>query len=553
MRRLVKAITSFIVLLVVVGVHAQTRVIDQSWQFSPDPKAQFTAITVDRRASWRPARASLSWNSQFDDLRDYAGVGWYRVKLVLPPPQPSTRELIHFGAVDYLAEVWVNGKRLGEHEGGYTPFTFDLTGKIHEGANEILVRVFDPPMPPPVLPSNPPTQEACSPLHQKQALPPLEQTLNYNEIPHGKQNWYVQTSGLWQPVTLETVPLRYVEWVHVTPHNSGDVTVEAKLAGSANTDPLQVTLFDPYGGTAAQLELAVDGTTARGQAHVAHPLLWDGDHPNLYSLQLQNQSKSTGQTVHTRFGFRELTTTDGRLFLNGKPFYMRAALDQDFYPEGIYTPPSADFIRKEMLLSKAMGLNLLRCHIKVPDPRYLEAADETGMLVWYEIPVWNDVYHWTPEAAQRGVDTFHAEVERDWNHPSIVIQSIMNEQWGMDVTQPDQRAWLLKSFRDFKQLTAPLGRLITDDSACCKGFHLQSDFADWHTYYSIPDHADHWADRGCRNMPAAPNGSSAPMATQPPPATSRSWYRSSATGVYRNYHLPTSCPGGSRATSTDAN
>ena len=88
-------------------------VIDQLWQFSPDPKAQFTATTVDRQAKWRPARASLSWNSQFDDLRDYAGVGWYRVNIALPQPQPSTRELIHFGAVDYLAEVWVNGKRLG--------------------------------------------------------------------------------------------------------------------------------------------------------------------------------------------------------------------------------------------------------------------------------------------------------------------------------------------------------------------------------------------------------------------------------------------------------
>ncbi|MGC2400088.1 MAG: hypothetical protein WA510_09915, partial [Acidobacteriaceae bacterium] len=159
----------------------------------------------------------------------------------------------------------------------------------------------------------------------------------------------------------------------------------------------------------------------------------------------------------------------------------------------IYTTPSANFIRQEMLASKAMGLNLLRCHIKVPDPRYLEAADETGMLVWYEIPVWNDAHRWTAQAAQRGVDTFRAEVERDWNHPSIVIQSIMNEQWGMDPAQADQRAWLLKSFHDFKQLTAPLGRLITDNSACCKGFHLQSDFADFHMYYSIPDHAETWA------------------------------------------------------------
>ena len=154
MRLAFKAIP-FITLLVAVCIHApcihaetrdaQSLVIDQLWQFSPDPKAQFTPVTVDRHAKWRPARASLSWNSQFDDLRDYAGVGWYRVTVALPQPQSSTRELIHFGAVDYLAEVWVNGKRLGEHEGGYTPFTFDLTGKVHAGNNEILVRVFDPP------------------------------------------------------------------------------------------------------------------------------------------------------------------------------------------------------------------------------------------------------------------------------------------------------------------------------------------------------------------------------------------------------------------------
>ncbi len=493
MRTAAKAITSLIVLLAAVAVDAQVQVIDEMWQFSPDPKAQFSAATVDRQAQWRPARASLSWNAQFDDLRDYAGVGWYRVNIVLPQPQPATRQLIHFGAVDYLAEVWVNGKRLGDHEGGYTPFTFDLTGKVHAGNNEILIRVFDPPMPAPVptpLQNTAPPKEVLRPSPPKnKALPPLEQRLDYNEIPHGKQNWYVQTSGLWQPVTLETVPMRYVAWVHVTPHNSGDLTVEARLAGTANGKPLQAILYDPYGATVAQFGLAVDGTTARAQTHVAHPMLWDGDHPNLYSLEV----RAGNQLVHTRFGFRELTTANGRLYLNGKSFYMRAALDQDFYPEGIYTPPSADFIRKEMWVSKAMGLNLLRCHIKVPDPRYLEAADETGMLVWYEIPVWNDAYHWTPEAAQRGVDTFHAEVERDWNHPSIVIQSIMNEQWGMDSTQANQRAWLLATFKDLKQLTAPLGRLIDDDSACCRGFHLQSDFADWHTYYSIPDHASNWA------------------------------------------------------------
>jgi hypothetical protein len=466
------AIALLMIVSSVTCTRAQSRVIDQGWQFTPDPKAQFTAANVDRTAQWRPSQASLSWNAQFADLRDYAGVGWYRVTVNLAA-QPQSRQLLHFGAVDYFTEVWANGKRLGEHEGGYTPFTFDLTGKVHAGNNELLVRVFDP-------------------SEHNPGSTALDKQYKYDEIPHGKQNWYVQTSGLWQPVTLQTVPMRYVSWVHVTPHNSGDVTVEAELAGSKGSGPLKATISDPYGASVAEVELTVDGTAARGKAHVNQPMLWDGDHPNLYSVKLVNPAKPNDQVLHTRFGFRELTTAGGKIFLNGKPWYMRAALDQDFYPQGIYTPPSAEFIRQEMLTSKAMGLNMLRCHIKAPDPRYLEAADETGMLVWYEIPVWNDDRHWTPEAAQRGVDIFHAEVERDWNHPSIVIQSIMNEQWGMDPAQAEQRAWLLKTFRDLKQLTAPLGRLITDDSACCGGFHLQSDFADWHTYYSIPDHAAHW-------------------------------------------------------------
>jgi hypothetical protein len=523
---LIKASLCLALFMAVAAIQAQTRIIDQQWQFSPDPKAQFTATTVDRLAKWRPAMAGLSWNAQFDDLRDYAGVGWYRVTITLPPLSPSARELIHFGAVDYFTEVWINGRRLGDHEGGYTPFTFDLTGKARAGSNEILVKVFDPPMPaPPVAPivqSGGTPRDVLGPRTAKNnAQPPLDKRFDYNEIPHGKQNWYVQTSGLWQAVTMETVPLRYVAWVHVTPRNSGNVTIEAKLAGRPGSTPLQVTIFDPYGATVAQLELAVDGMTAQGKTHVPNPMLWDGDHPNLYSLQLNNQAKTgPAQRVHTRFGFREFTTADGKLFLNGKPFYMRAALDQDFYPQGIYTPPSADFIRQEMLTSKAMGLNLLRCHIKVPDPRYLEAADETGMLVWYEIPVWNDAHRWTAQAAQRGVDTFRAEVERDWNHPSIVIQSIMNEQWGMDPAQADQRAWLLNSFRDFKQLTAPLGRLITDNSACCKGFHLQSDFADFHMYYSIPDHAETWAGwveeyAGRPNWLFSPYGDAKPTGQEP--------------------------------------
>ena len=127
-----------------------------------------------------------------------------------------------------------------------------------------------------------------------------------------------------------------------------------------------------------------------------------------------------------------LTRTTANSILNGKPIYLRGALDQDFFPDTIYTPPSLDYLRDEMRKAKALGLNLLRCHIKVPDPRYLEAADEIGMLVWYEIPNWDKL---TADSERRAMETLHGMVERDANHPSIVIVSIINESWGANLKE----------------------------------------------------------------------------------------------------------------------
>jgi hypothetical protein len=188
---------------------------------------------------------------------------------------------------------------------------------------------------------------------------------------------------------------------------------------------------------------------------------------------------------------------------------MIAALDQDFYPEGIYTPPSEAFVRDEMLKGKRMGLNMLRCHIKVPDPVYLKVADEVGMLVWYEIPSWNDFNHYSPRAAERGEKILAEMVERDWNHPSIVIQSVINESWGADLKNADQRLWLRATFERAKRLTAPLGRLVTDNSACCGNFHVKSDLDDFHQYYSIPDHSEAW-DRWVADFASRPKWSFSP-------------------------------------------
>ena len=139
-----------------------------------------------------------------------------------------------------------------------------------------------------------------------------------------------------------------------------------------------------------------------------------------------------------------------------------------------------------MRKAKALGLNLLRCHIKVPDPRYLEAADETGMLIWYEIPNWDKL---TANSQRRAMETLHGMVERDANHPSIVIVSIINESWGANLKEPADRAWLKAAYQQAKALVP---WLVVDNSACCDNFHLATDIADFHQYAAIPDYASNF-------------------------------------------------------------
>src|ERR1700687_2478316 len=477
-----KVAAAILVLLCLAGTaSAQSVELDSGWKFLPDTAGTLNVANAAGSSGWRESQASQSWNAQFDDLRDYSGVGWYQNHFEVPQFSSPRHTLLHFGAVDYFCEVFINGKSVGTHEGGYTPFQFDISAAVHPGRNQLLVRVADPPM------------------DEKENRARFPEWM-YDEIPHGKQNWYVQTSGIWQPVVLQFRPEMYIERVHVTTHVDGEFEIDVRLAGSktpANL-PAELTMVirDEAGNEEfRQMFTPNRSVTPLATGHIGHPHLWSPEQPVLYSVEVRLNG-SERDTARDTFGFRSFEAKDGKLYLNGQPFYMRAALDQDFYPQGIYTPPSKQYMREMMLKGKRLGLNMLRCHIKVPDPAYLQAADEVGMLIWYEIPSWNDGHHFTPKAAERGEKSFVEMVERDWNHPSIVIQSVINESWGADLKQAEQRRWLRAAYDRAKQLTAPLGRLIDDNSACCENFHVKSDLEDFHQYYSIPDNAekwDHWA------------------------------------------------------------
>lgn len=510
------AVCAGLLLVAALCARAQAVRLDGGWQFLPDQSGALKVSDLGGARGWRDARVGLSWNAQFADLRDYMGAAWYRTTIPAPDLRGGRRALLRFGACDYYTEVFVNGKSVGTHEGGYTPFTFDVTVQLRAGANELAVRVVDPPM------------------DERENRARFPQFL-YNEIPHGKQNWYVQTGGLWQPVWLEVKPKQYIWSVKVTPKVDGSLVTNVGVACPLSPEEilkqnavcdaekaLKVQVTDPH-GKRTELKFASGGRDkptwyfATFTGRVAEPLLWNLDQPNLYTVEVSLGADRFAD----RFGFRTFEARDGKFYLNGEPFYMRAALDQDFYPETIYTPPSKEYVRQQMLKGKQLGLNLLRCHIKVCTPEYLEAADETGMLVWYEVPSWNDEHHFAQVAAKRGERIFDEMVERDWNHPSITIQSIINEGWGADLARgADSRQWLRAEFDRAKKLTAPLGRLIVDNSACCDNFHLKTDIEDNHRYNSIPDfyrEFDQWvADFAARpKWNFSPHGDAEPTGREP--------------------------------------
>ncbi|HEX7087495.1 MAG TPA: hypothetical protein VF198_14115 [Vicinamibacterales bacterium] len=450
---------------------AEPVALDEGWQLLIDPAAELQAGTLPADG-WRPVRVGQPWNAQFDDLRDYLGVAWYRVPFTVPASRAPQKVLLRFAAVDHRAEVFVNGEPAGSHEGAYTPFVLDVTARVKSGVNELLVRVTDPP----------PT-----PQGKKPRFPDLP----YEELPRGKQTWYIQNGGIWQPVELDIRPSLYVEAVRVTPSNSGRVEVDVEIAGTAprRRSWLTVQILDPDGRVVARLpRQAAEPGTRRLSGQVAQPRLWSPDSPALYTVRAV-LSGGVRDEVQDRFGFREFTARDGRFFLNGEPFYMIGALDQDFYPETIYSTPGREYLIDMMKKGRALGLNLLRCHIKVCDEAYLDAADEVGMLVWYEVPSWET---WTAGSVARGKRIFEAMTLRDWNHPSIVIQTLINEAWGMDMREAEQRAGLRDWFDEAKALVEPLGRLVVDNSPCCDNYHMKTDINDFHQYYSIPDNADRW-------------------------------------------------------------
>jgi beta-galactosidase/beta-glucuronidase len=343
---------------------------------------------------------------------------WYRRTIDIPQSWKGRRILLRFGAVDYHATVWVNGQKAGEHEGGHTPFALDVTPLLKSGGNTVTVRAFDPP------------------------------TDRY--IPRGKQYWepqsrsifYTRTSGIWQPVWIEAVGESYLETVRITPTLDGTVRFDARVLRPQPNLEL-VARIKYRDAEIATASAPVSGPRATIGAVVMTPRLWSVGSPNLYDVTFELRAGGTTlDRVSSYFGFREIGVEGNRMTLNRRPIYIKMVLDQGYWPDGILTPPTDEAIQYDIRVAKEMGFNGARKHQKVEDQRFLYWADRMGFLVSGEMA---NAYLFDDQYVGRFTREWLDAVERDYNHPSIVMWVPINESWGVPNLRDPRQANHLKS------------------------------------------------------------------------------------------------------------
>ncbi|WIJ24062.1 glycoside hydrolase family 2 protein [Devosia sp. RR2S18] len=412
---------------------------------------------------WRDAHVPGPWQAEFSDLVDTSGRAVYKRSFAVPAGWEQRELALKFGAVSYFCEVLLNGEKIGEHEGAYLPFELIVPARLIRTSNEVEVRVTMP-----------------SADHR------LYPDFPFSEIPHGKISWYGRIGGLWQSVSLEARDARRITDVVITAGMDRQVRVNLDFSEPALGLPAQLSVCDSDGAVVAQAQVTA-AAEAEALLSVPDAKLWSVDTPNLYSLTVD---LADADTVTHSFGFRTIETAEGKILLNGEPIYMRGALDQDYYPDGIYTPPSLEFLEDQARKAKELGLNTLRCHIKVPDPRYYEVADRLGLLVWTEVP---NVATFTQASARRMRETMEGILQRDRNHPSIIAWTLINEDWGTRLVEnAEHRQWLKDSY-DWLKAKDPT-RLVVDNSACFPNFHVKTDLNDYHYYRSVPERRQEWDD-----------------------------------------------------------
>jgi hypothetical protein len=423
------------------------------------------------------------WESELSGIQQIhsaSKIGWYRRRFTVPGDfRADHRVWLRFGAVDWRADVWVNARKIADHEGGYTPFAADISDVLNrKGENLVVVRAFDPTDP---------------------------------GVPTGKQvGWYTPSSGIWQTVWLEERPKTHIaDFRIVTGLEPPVAKFTVDVAGPEPTKfRLTVKSSDPtvqqvtgtfkaeapakggngHGGSTRSLQL---------ESTVDDPKPWTPETPKLYdvTLELKDAGGNIVDSIQTYFGLRTIRRGRygekpfERILLNGKPVFLRAALDQSFNPKGLYTAPNDEFLKSDMIIAKAMGLNGLRIHIKPDEPRRLYWADRLGLLVLQDMP---NTWLQNRTARMAWEHTMREAVGRDRNHPAIVAWVAFNETWGLGRPEDykknaETQAWVTRMVQEIRKLDGH-ERLVEDNSPCNADHIADTDLNSWHFY--IDNHGE---------------------------------------------------------------
>ncbi|GAA4009154.1 glycoside hydrolase family 2 TIM barrel-domain containing protein [Allokutzneria multivorans] len=355
---------------------------------------------------------------------------WYRRTFALSElgeDFAGKRLLLHLGAVDYHARVWVNGALVAEHVGGHTPISADITDALDRDADEqvIVVRAQD------------------------EAEDPTQTRGKQDWLPEPHAIWYHRTTGIWQPVWLEPVPANHLSEIQWTPDlTQARVRLEAVVTGPPATSLyLRVRLWSGAQLLAEESHRVLDQVSVRDIAIPAarhgqhlHALMWSPESPNLIDaeLTLLDADGVVVDEVHSYFGYRSVDTADGRFLLNGRPYFLRMVLEQGYWPQSHLAAPDGEALRREVELIKELGFNGARIHQKVEDPRFLYWCDRLGLLVWGEMA---DAYQFSTATVERMTREWIEVLRRDRSHPCVVAWVPLNESWGVPqiAEREDQR------------------------------------------------------------------------------------------------------------------
>ena len=371
---------------------------------------------------------------------------WYKRKININ--NLDKRVLIHFGAVDYICKVFINGEAVGQHKGGYVSFAFDITSKLRVGENEIAVFAIDD--------------------SRDRLIPSGKQSDKYESY----RCMYTRTTGIWQTVWLEFMPEQYIDNVKYFPNiTDTSVTIEADFCGIKNFEcsiSFEGKAMGSYSAENAQGKLVF--TVPLNEKH-----LWEVGKGNLYDVEFTFGEDK----VSSYFGLREVRLDGHKFLINGKSVFQRLVLDQGFYPDGIYTAPTDSDLVRDIELSLAVGFNGARLHEKIFEERFLYHADKMGYIVWGEYPDWgldpsyaDNIYAILPEWLE--------EVKRDFNHPSIVGWCPHNETHDKNGR---------KQFDESISLVYDVTKAIDTTRPCIDSsgwFHVKTDIFCVHDYEQDP-------------------------------------------------------------------